>query len=403
MSKAIFTEKNWKMNIAYLLTSQAISTVGSMIVQYAIIWHVTLSTNSGTVIGLMSCIGLLPMVLVMPYAGTLADHYNRKKISIVSDGSVAIISLILAILLCVNRDMENNFPLLLGMLFIRSIGQGFQAPAVSSIIPQITPENYLVRINGIDQTIQAAMMLLSPALSASLLAGVSLSKIVLIDFITATIGIAVLFFKVEIPQLQISKDKTVKVFEEIKMGIKYIRIQKKLIPLIIAGVVGSVLSTPASNLGPLQITRKFHEGLWQLSVIEIGFALGMLLGGVIISVWGGLKNKFKTVSLGYSLLIIPFILLGITTNFWIYLATMFTIGSVVPISRTAMVSYIQSETNDNYMGRVLSVVTMSISVASPTTMLIVGPLADSLTIDLIMLTSGLLLVPLAVWIYIKSF
>lgn len=404
MSKAIYDEKNWKRNIAYLLTSQAISMIGTMLVQYAIIWHVTLSTKSGTMIGLMSCIGLLPMVLVMPFAGALADHYNRKKLAIVSDSCVAVVSLMMAIILLVNIRMENNILLLLLVTFIRSVGQGFQTPAISSIIPQLTPKKHLVRVNGIDQTIQAVMLLASPALAAALLAVLPLAGILMIDFVTAAIGITTMFFKVKVPLLQPAEAKKINVFVEIKTGVNYLRTHKILIALIIAGFAGSVFSTPASNLGPLQITRKFHDGLWQLSAVEIGFALGMLLGGSVMSTWGGLKNKIKTVALGYSLLVIPFILLGITSIFWLYLAMMAAIGFVVPISRTAMVSFFQSETDDEHMGRVMSIVTMAISIASPTTMLLLGPLADLISIDYIMIASGISMIPLAVWLLFgKSF
>lgn len=399
----IIHEKNWKKNIAYLLTSQAISMIGTMLVQYAIIWHITLSTSSGRVIGLMSCIGLVPMILVMPYGGALADYYNRKKIAIISDGCVAIVSMLLAIALFGNSDMKNNIPLLLGVLLIRSVGQGFQLPAVSSIIPQMTPEKYLLRVNGIDQTIQAAMMLVSPALSGALIAGLSLEWILLIDFITAIIGISVMLFKVKTPLLSPAKEKSIKGIGEIKTGIEYIKANRILITLITAGFLGSILSTAASNLSPLQVTRKFHGGVWQLSAIEIGFSCGMLLGGLIISIGDSFKNKIKVIALGYALLIIPFILLGITSNFWIYLATMVVIGSVVPISRTAMISLIQSETDNEHMGRVMSVVTMIISIASPTTMLILGPISDILSIDWIMVISGIMLIPLVLWISRKRF
>lgn len=404
MSKAIYNEQNWKRNIAYLLTSQAISMIGTMLVQYAIIWHVTLSTKSGTMIGFMSCIGLLPMVLVMPFAGALADHYDRKKIAILSDSCVAIASLIMAILLYVNASMENNVFLLLAVTFIRSVGQGFQTPAISSIIPQIAPKKQLVRVNGIDQTIQAVMLLASPALAAALLAVLPLAGILMIDFITAAIGITTMIFKVKIPSLKLAEAEEINVFKEIKIGITYLSGHKILVGLIIAGFLGSVFSTPASNLGPLQITRKFHNGLWQLSAIEIGFAVGMLLGGSVMSTWGGLKNKIRTIALGYSLLVIPFILLGITSVFWLYLAMMAAIGFVVPISRTAMVSFFQAETDNEHMGRVMSLVTMAISIASPTTMLILGPLSDVVSIDVIMIASGILLIPLSVWLLLgKSF
>ncbi|PTO39517.1 MFS transporter [Enterococcus mundtii] len=404
MSKTIYDEKNWKTNIAYLLTSQAISMIGTMLVQYAIIWHVTLSTQSGTMVGLMNAIGILPMVLVMPFAGALADHYDRKKIAILSDSCVALASLFMAILLMINKEMEHNLFLLLVLIFIRSVGQGFQTPAVSSIIPQIAKEKHLVRINGIDQTIQAVMMLASPALAATLLTVLPLEMILMIDFVTAVIGVTMLFFRVTVSPMKSLDTNKINVLAEIKSGIKYLRIHKILIALILAGFMGSVFSTPAANLAPLQITRNFHDGLWQLSAIEIGFASGMLVGGSVMSTWGGFKNKIKTIALGYSLLVIPFILLGVTSNFWLYFAMMVAIGFVVPISRTAMVSFFQAKTDHAHMGRVMSLVTMAISIASPATLLILGPLADVISIDWIMTASGLFLIPLVLWLLVgKSF
>lgn len=401
MSTMFYNENNWKKNIACLLTSQAVSMIGTRVVQYAIIWHVTIATQSGTMIGLMSCIGILPMVLVMPVAGALADHYNRKKIALLSDGCIAIVSFFLALALFVNSDLEKNTLLFLGVTFIRSIGEGFQTPAVSAIIPQVTPKEYLVRINGTDQTIQAIMMLASPALSASLLVLFPLSGILLLDFITAAIGIA-LFCKVKIPPIKPSTEKPIKLYDQIKSGMSYLNTRKILMTLIFIGFMGSVFTTPASNLAPLQVTRRFHEGLWQLSAIEIGFAIGMIVGGSSMVTLFKAKNQIKTIALGYSLLILPFILLGVTSNFWLYLAMMAAIGFIVPISRTAMVSFFQSQTEENYMGRVMSIVTMTISLASPATMLILGPLSDTIPIGWIMIASGVMLLPFAIWIYCKS-
>lgn len=402
MSRTTNQQNNWKKNIGYLLSSQAISMVGTMLVQYAIIWHVTLSTESGTMVGLMVGVGLLPMVLVMPFAGALADYYNRKNIAMIADGTVAIVSLIMAILITVNGNMENNMILLLGITVIRSVGQGFQTPAISSIIPQITPKKQLVRVNGIDQAIQGVMMLASPALAAALLAILPLSAILLLDFITAAIGITTIFFAIKIPNVNQQNNKKLNVVKEINLGIKYLRSKKVLVLLIVAGFFGSVISTPASNLAPLQITRNFNDGLWQLSAVEIGFAVGMLLGGTLMSVWGGLKNRIKTIVLGYSLMVIPFIILGLTSNFGVYFVMMVMIGFIVPISRTAMVSFFQSNTDDKHMGRVMSIVTMAISIASPLTMLVLGPLSDVVSIDLIMIISGVLMIPLAVWLVLDK-
>lgn len=310
----------------------------------------------------------------------------------------------MAILLMINKEMEHNLFLLLGLIFIRSVGQGFQTPAVSSLIPQIAKEKHLVRINGIDQTIQAVMMLASPALAATLLTVLPLEMILMIDFVTAVIGVTMLFFRVTVSPMKSQETNKINVLSEINSGIKYLRTHKILLALILVGFMGSIFSTPAANLAPLQITRNFHDGLWQLSAIEIGFAAGMLVGGSVMSTWGGFKNKIKTIALGYSLLILPFFILGITSSFWLYFVMMVAIGFIVPISRTAMVSFFQAKTDNAHMGRVMSLVTMAISSASPATMLILGPLADMLSIDWIMIASGLMLIPLVLWLLVgKSF
>jgi DHA3 family macrolide efflux protein-like MFS transporter len=392
-------ENNWKKNIAYLLTAQAVSTIGTMLVQYAIIWHVTISTKSGTMVGIMSSIGILPMVVVMPFAGVLADRWNRKNMAMIADGFVAMVSLSLAILLWTEQRMESNILLLLGTMFLRSIGQGMQTPALSSIIPQITPKEQLVRINSIDQTIQAFMLLASPALAAVVLNSFSLAAVLLIDFATAAIGIAGMLYGVSVPFQKQAEPSKHSVLSDLKEGSRYLRSHKVILALIVVGFIGSMLASPVSNLAPLQITRKFSDGLWRLSASEIGFASGMILGGIGMSIWGSSRNKLRFIAMGYGLLILPFIVLGMTTHFWLFLCMMVTIGFVIPISRTSMIAMLQERTDEQHMGRVMSIVTTVISVASPLTMMVVGPLADQVSLDIILVSSGVLLVPLVMWLY----
>lgn len=394
-------ENSWK-NIAYLLTSQVISMMGTMLVQYAIIWHVTLSTKSGFMLGVMNAVGLLPMIFVMPFAGVLADRYSRKKLAMLADGCVAFVSLGMAVMLFVHAKLESHVSLLLVVTLIRSLGQGVQTPAVSALLPQLAQEKQLPRVNGMDQTIQAGMMLASPALAAALLNFLPLAGIFLIDFVTAGIGISLMGAKVHVAKAKdLQEHKTSikrSVFKELASGMDYLRGKKVLLSLVMAGFVGSFLSGAPANFGALQVTRKFHEGLWQLSAVEIGFAGGMLLGGFLVTIWGGFKNPIKTVTFGYALLIVPFMLLGLVTDFWAYLLVMFVIGMVVPLSRSAMVAFIQEKNDNQHMGRVMSLVTTTISIASPAATLILGPLADRVSLDLLMIGSGGCLLPLVLWL-----
>ena len=187
--------ENWKRNIIIFLGSQTISLFGSSLVQYAIMWHITLTTQSGMMMTLFIICGFIPTFLLSPVAGVWADRYNRKILIIVSDGLIAMSTLTLAILFLMGYD---SIWLLFVMAAVRAIGAGIQTPAVGAILPQIVPEDQLTKVNGINGSLQAIIMFVSPMVSAALLSMTSLEVIFFIDVITAAIAIftLVVFLKI---------------------------------------------------------------------------------------------------------------------------------------------------------------------------------------------------------------
>lgn len=137
-----------------------------MLVQYAITWYITLETQSGVWMTLFTCASLLPMVIISPFAGVWADRYNRKYLINISDSVIAVTTLILAILFLLGYD---NMWLMLIVVIVRGFGQGVQSPAVSALIPQIVPQEHLMRVGGIQTTVQSLTMFASPMLAGALL------------------------------------------------------------------------------------------------------------------------------------------------------------------------------------------------------------------------------------------
>ena len=134
--------KNWKKVAKKFIVAQSISLFGSSIVQYGIIWYLTLETGSAKILTLTTLCGFLPQMLISFFSGTLIDKYNRKSILIVSDSIIAISTFLLAISFFLG---ERNYNLLFVVLIIRSFGTGVQTPTVNTIIPQIVPEEKLFR------------------------------------------------------------------------------------------------------------------------------------------------------------------------------------------------------------------------------------------------------------------
>jgi DHA3 family macrolide efflux protein-like MFS transporter len=234
-------EINWKRNTALFLTGQALSQFGTMVVQYAILWHITLKSQSGTIMTLFVIVGFLPMFFISPFAGVWADKFNRKYIINIADGTIAFFSLIVTIFLIFGID---NYGILLICAFIRSVGQGVQTPAIGAFIPQIVPEEHLI---------------------------------------------------------------------------------------IIITAICTFLITPASLLTPLQVTRNFGADVWRLTAMEIIFSVGMMAGGILIGIWGGLKNRIYTMALCCVLCGLLSAGLGLAPFFVPYLVIIALIGLVLPM------------------------------------------------------------------------
>jgi len=386
-------EINWKKNAALFITGQALSLFGTMVVQYAILWHVTLKSQSGTMMMLFTLVGMLPMFVISPFAGVWADRYNRKYIINIADGSIALFSLIVAIYLMLGIE---TYTILFLCAFVRSLGQGVQNPAVGAFIPQIVPQEHLTRVNGIQTSIQSLIFLTTPMLSAAMMTFVPLYAMFLLDVVTAAIGIYIVFFCVKVPAeahalAAAAQLKGTGYFHELKVGLKYVINHGYVLRTVIITAIFHFLIAPASFLTPLQVVRKFGDDVWRLSAIEIAFSSGMMLGGIFIGMWPGCKNRVHTMALTCMFCGITCAALGITPVFWIYLAIMAVMGLGVPYYGTTSMVLLQTTVDPAFMGRVLSVFTMVTSCIMPMGMLLFGPLADRVSIDILLIITGIMI------------
>jgi DHA3 family macrolide efflux protein-like MFS transporter len=382
------------------LSGQALSFFGTMVVQYAILWHITIKSQSGTMMTLFTIAGFLPMLFISPFAGVWADRYNRKYIINIADGIISFFSLVVAIFLIFGID---NYWILLFCAFVRSIGQGVQTPAVGAFIPQIVPKEHLTKINGFQGSIHSFVTLTSPMLGGALMTLAPLETLFFLDVITAAIGICIVSFFVKIPErekteLQIQEQKRSTYFYDLKEGLKYIKNHPYVLKLIILPAIYLFLFTPAGLLKPLQVTRNFGADVWRLGAIEIIFSAGMMIGGILIGMWGGFKNRIFTISLSCVLCGLLAAGLGFTPSFWLYIIIMALLGLVQPLFNAPTMVLLQTSVEPAFMGRVISVVSMVISVVNPLGMIVFGPLADSVSINTILIITGLFTIILGIFI-----
>jgi DHA3 family macrolide efflux protein-like MFS transporter len=383
------TKLNWKKNIILFLAGQTISLFGSSLVQYAIMWYITLNTKSGIMLTISIICGFLPTFFLSPFAGVWADRYNRKILIVISDSMIALVTLVLAILFFMGYDA---MWLLFFASAIRALGGSIQTPAVNAFIPQFVPRDKLLRVNAINGTIQSFTMLASPMLSGALLTFASIEIIFFIDVITAALAIFTLYFFVDVPAHERAQSlQTNSYFNDLGEGLRYIKDHMFIKEYFLFFSVFFVLISPVAFLTPLQVARSFGEEVWRLTAIEISFAAGMIVGGIIMSAWGGFKNKTYTIAFAILFFGITTIALGVVAAFWIYIAFMLLSGVVIPAFNTPAIALLQQKVEEGYQGRVFGVFGMIQSAVMPLSILVFGPLADIMAIEWMLIGTGILL------------
>jgi len=381
--------KEWKKNIILFLASQTISLFGSSLVQYAIMWHITLTTQSGVMMTIALICGFLPTLFLSPFAGVWADRYNRKTLIMLSDSIIALSTLVLAILFLMGYG---SLWLLFVTSAIRSLGAAIQIPAIGAFLPQIVPEDKLTKVNATNGSIQAMVMLVSPMLSAALLTMATIETIFFIDVITAAIAVLVLFLFLHVPvHAKAQAKQTTSYFSDMREGFTYIRNHEYIKRFFLFCAVFFFLAAPVAFLTPLQVTRSFGSDVWRLTAIEITFSLGMMVGGVIMASWGGFKNKIHSMTLSTLVIGAGTFALGVIPIFWIYLTIMGLVGIAMPIFNTPSMVLLQEKVDSDFLGRIFGVFGMIASSMMPLGMLLFGPIADIISIEWLLIGTGLLL------------
>jgi MFS transporter, DHA3 family, macrolide efflux protein len=381
----------WKRNTALFLGSQALSLLGSSLVQYALLWQVTLQTRSGVMMTLYIVAGFLPMFLLSPFAGVWADRYDRRKLIVLADAMIALVTLALAVVFTL-RGME------LWLFFlaaaVRSVGAAIQQPAVGAVIPQLVPEDQLMRVNGIQSTLMSVNMLGAPALAGFLMSVAPLQVLFYVDVVTAALAIALLTFFVRLEARERAPvQEGASQLREMGDGFRYIRSHAHLVPFFVYLGFIMVFITPAAFLTPLQTARSFGVEVWRLTAIEMVFSVGMMLGGAALALWRGFGNRMRSMVASNLLMGACTVGLGVVPHFGVYLAVMGLFGLALPFFNTPAAVMLQEHVEPGYLGRVFSVMTMLNTALMPLSMLLFGPLAEAVSIErLLQVTGGLLLV-----------
>jgi DHA3 family macrolide efflux protein-like MFS transporter len=375
----------WAIPFFTIWAGQALSLIGSRAGGFALVWWLTRETGSATVLASASLIATLPTVILGPFAGALVDRWNRRTIMILADSAVALLSAWLAYLFWTDAVQVWQIYVI---MFGRALGGAFHWPAMQASTSLMVPKEQLARVAGMNQTLQGILNILGPPLGAFLMSVLPLSGVMAIDVATAAFAIVPLLF-VHIPQPQRGRTAAgepghkLSLLADVRAGFLYIWRWPGVFAVLIMATVVNLMVNPGFSLMPLLVTEHFQGDAWHLGGINSAWGLGVVLGGLTLSVWGGFRRRILTslvglVGMGAGILMLGF---APSTAFWLALGAMFVTGFTNPIVNGPFFAIIQSTVAPEMQGRVFTVIGSMSAAASPLGLAIAGPVADALGIQ----------------------
>lgn len=365
---------------------QLVSLIGSGLTSFALGVWVYQRTGSVTQFSLILLFALLPGILISPVAGALVDRLNRRWCMIVSDSGAGIITVAIALLLATNSLALWHLYLAVGL---SSAFKAFQLPAYTASTALLVPKEQFPRASGMVQSAEACAQLISPLLAGVLLGIVQLTGILLIDFVTFLFAVTTLLL-VRFPDAltaATSEEGKGSLWREATYGLTYIALRPGLLVLLIVFALDNFVTGLVEVLfTPLMLT---FASVTQLGTIQSLGGVGMLLGSLAMSIWGGPRPLIRGIFAFNILSHLCVLAVGLRTSVALFALASFLFFFSLPIVNGCCDAILLRKVATDVQGRVFAAINMICWSSIPLAYVVAGTLADKI-FEPLMAKNGLL-------------
>ncbi len=386
-------------NYIVFWVGQLFSVLGSSISQFAIIWWITDTTGSTILLSLASFLYILPMTIVVALSGVVIDKWNRKMIIVVVDSLQAYVMLLVIIIF--NLGWMNPI-LIVAIMSLLGIFQGFHIPTVSAIVPTMVPKGKLSRMNGVNFFFRSFIQIMGPVIGAMMFSFIPLKTILWIDPLTFIIALIPLLV-IKIPKIkrEVVTIEKISFLEDFKIGFRTLKSIPLVFMMLLISMFINFLLTPFNLLIPYFIRYNHSGDASNLAFILAFMNGGMLLGALLTTI----KKEWKHALFIYFGL--EFILMmnsGIVaiTPFRLFLMMGIVVGITgitIPILNTIYLTIMQLKVPADKMGRLSSLDWALSSAITPIATIITGPLSEIMGVSNLFLSFSIIgmMITLILW------
>lgn len=379
---------DWKSKFFRIIAGQTVSLVGSSAVQFALIWWMASETGSPALMALAGLMAFLPQAVLGPFAGVWIDRLKRKKVVILADLFQGLVAVGFAAWFLVAEPPHWTACVVLG---VRAIGGVFHTPAIQALIPQLVPQEELVRAGGWQQFLQSGAFMLGPVLGALMYGALPLPVILLSDLAGAAAAcLALATVRVEEPPHELAGKRHFGL--ELREGLKTLMNARQLCILLSAVALCMVCFMPLSSYYPLMTSNFFSLGAFHAGIVEFSYALGMLLTSLAVGLFGHIRKKLLFAHLGLAGIGMTSLICGLVpptmAGFWVFAVVCLFMGGSGTFYGVPAVAYMQETVPAQAQGRVFSLMGSLLSLSMPVGLLISGPVAQAYGVQLWFFLSG---------------
>ncbi len=379
-TKAIVKRPSGMAGFSLVWLGQMISVLASSMTGFALTIWMFQQTRSTTAMGLMQVCFIAPFLLISPFAGAMVDRYNRKLMMMVSD--LVAVTATLAILILQATGLLEFWHLYVTVL-VQGLGSAFQWPAYLSAISLMVPKEQYGRANGMMSLIDSGPGVFAPILAGALLPFIGLTGILLIDVATFLLAVAALFL-VTVPQPETTAEGEAgqgNLLQEAAYGFKYIFARRPLLALLstimllnlVQGLSGGTLMAP-------MILSRTGDSSVALGAVQSAWAVGGVLGGLLMSAWGGPKRRIRGMLLGWIVFsLFGQVVLGLGQGLIIWIPAVAIAAMSFPVTQGCSNAIWQAKVAPDVQGRVFSARRSIAWFVQPISPIMAGALADLVT------------------------
>ncbi len=354
---------------------QVVSLLGSAMTRFALTIWAWQITGQATALALMAFFSFAPVVLLSPVAGALVDRWNRKLVVMLSDLAAGLATV--AVLLLYTSGQLQIWHLYAAALFAGAF-ETFQFPAYSAAMSVMLRKEQYARANGMMALAQSASEIFGPLAAGAALGVVGITGIMTFDVLTFVVAILAVL-AVSIPQPAVTAAGRAgrgSLRQESVYGFRYILARPSLLGLQLAFFMMNLLGTFGFTVLSAMILARTGNDELALSGVNAAAGIGGVIGGLLLSVWGGPKRRVHGVLLGMALSSMGTVLLGLGRALPLWAAGAFATAFFIPILNGCNQAIWQAKVPPDVQGRVFATRRMIAQITVPVAMLIAGPLAD---------------------------